>query len=294
LLTRVFFSPDERRLRAGWRILIQLLLMLLLVMILAPGVGLFVVFNPGISSELLAFLGQVVTMFAITLSVFIARGYFDRRTFSSLGLQIDRQSLVDLLVGIGIAALIMGVIFAVQWGAGWLVIDGFAWEMETSASLLDPLGTALILFIFVSWQEELLARGYWLQNLADGIGLRWAVILSSAVFSLLHMANPGANVMAAWGLFISGLFLAYGYVATRRLWLPIGLHIGWNFFEGPIFGFPVSGLDFPGLILHTDTGHELITGGAFGPEAGLVLLIGLALGAGLIYLYSRRNYAQFT
>ncbi len=148
----------------------------------------------------------------------------------------------------------------------------------------------LVFFIVVGWQEELSSRGYQLQNLADGINLFWGVILSSAIFASLHLFNPSASLMAVIGLFLSGLFLAYGYLATRRLWLSIGLHIGWNFFESSVFGFQVSGYSgWPRLIHQTVNGNSFITGGDFGPEAGLVLLPGLLLGALLIYLYTHRR-----
>jgi hypothetical protein len=107
----------------------------------------------------------------------------------------------------------------------------------------------------------------------------------------MHGNNPGTTWASTIGLVLAGLFLAYGYIATRQLWLPIGLHIGWNFFEGTVFGFPVSGLDIYRILRHQVTGPELWTGGAFGPEAGLIVLPALALGAALIYVYSRRRPA---
>jgi hypothetical protein len=103
---------------------------------------------------------------------------------------------------------------------------------------------------------------------------------------LLHLFNPNATWISAAGIFFAGLYLAYGYVRTRQLWLSIGLHIGWNFFEGVVFGFPVSGLAIYPLIRIEVHGPEIWTGGAFGPEAGLIVLPSLILGALLIYLYT--------
>ncbi|MGZ9223813.1 MAG: CPBP family intramembrane glutamic endopeptidase, partial [Anaerolineales bacterium] len=123
--------------------------------------------------------------------------------------------------------------------------------------------------------------------LAGGTNLFWGVIISSAVFSLLHLANPHTTWMSAAGIFFAGVYLAYAYIRTRQLWLSIGLHIGWNFFEGVAFGFPVSGLDIYALTQIKVHGPELWTGGAFGPEAGLIVLPALLVGAGLIYLYSK-------
>jgi membrane protease YdiL (CAAX protease family) len=110
---------------------------------------------------------------------------------------------------------------------------------------------------------------------------------------LAHSFNPNLSWQAFLGLFLSGLFLAYGYLRTRQLWLPIGLHLGWNFFEGNVFGFPVSGQYFYQLIRQTVSGPDIITGGAFGPEGGLILLPALLLGTVGIFWYTRnRNRVQ--
>jgi ethanolamine transporter EutH len=113
------------------------------------------------------------------------------------------------------------------------------------------------------------------------------VFLSSAVFGILHWSNPNAAWNSVVGIFLAGIFLAFAYTRTRKLWLPIGLHIGWNFFEGVVFGFPVSGLDIFQLVHHTVTGPELWTGGAFGPEAGLIIFPALLLGSLLVIFYTR-------
>ena len=95
--------------------------------------------------------------------------------------------------------------------------------------------------------------------------------------------------MAAAGIFCIALLFVYGFVRTGQLWLPIGLHIGWNFFQSSVFGFPVSGLDRPGLLDITVSGPELWTGGAFGPEAGLIVLPICLLGAVLVHIYTKRH-----
>ena len=118
----------------------------------------------------------------------------------------------------------------------------------------------------------MLSRGYHLQTLASGINLFWGVLISSAIFGALHLANPNASWVAAVGIFFAGLFLALGYLRTGQLWLSIGLHIGWNFFEGVVFGFPVSGTASYPLLRIQVSGPPLWTGAAFGPEAGLIVL----------------------
>jgi hypothetical protein len=93
--------------------------------------------------------------------------------------------------------------------------------------------------------------------------------------------------MAMVGIFFAGMLLAFAAVRTGKLWLSISLHIGWNFFEGVVFGFPTSGVAIYSLLHIHVTGPVLWTGGAFGPEAGLIILPALAVGAGLVWFYTR-------
>jgi membrane protease YdiL (CAAX protease family) len=286
-LTNIFISPDEPRLRAGWRLAIHTIgYNLLLICITAPLVApiLFL----GISPANLA-LNEAIAIFAITISVFLARHFLDKRSIPSLGLKLDTWMLIDILFGILITFLMMGLIYLIEWSFGWLEFDGFAWQVdEISRVILNTL-QYLGIFILVGWNEELLFRGYRLQNLSDGLNPIWGVLISSLWFGIAHLANPNtdAKIFVAIGIFLAGVFLSYGYLSTRQLWFPIGLHLGWNFFEGVGFGFPVSGLDIYHLTRITVAGPKLWTGGAFGPEAGLVLLPGILLGIILIYGYSK-------
>jgi uncharacterized protein len=287
-LKNIFLSPDEPRLRAGWRLVIQTILLIVLALCAGIPLGLLLLI-PDLDLPDGAFLAlnQVVSIFAITLSVYLARRFLDKRSFSSLGLKLDRWTAIDIIAGIVITFFMMGFIYLIELGAGWLTFDGFAWETDDLLTVLGGTLGMLAVFIFVGWNEELLSRGYHLQTIASGLNLFWGVVISSAIFGLLHLWNPNATWISAAGIFFAGLFLAYGYLTTKQLWLPIGLHIGWNFFEGVVFGFPVSGLDIYRLLRISVDGPEIWTGGAFGPEAGLVVLPGLLLGAALIYAYTR-------
>ena len=286
ILAQIFLSPEEPRLRAGWRLLIQTVLYIVLQILFFIALSLFGPIDPSTRSIPL----QILNFLATTISVFAARRWLDKRSIESLGLKLDHNTGVDVLVGIGISAVQMGFIYVVMLGLGWLTFEGFAWEVDPVAVVIGNVLLFFVIFVFVGWNEELLSRGYHLQNLASGINMFWAVVISSAVFGLLHLANPNATWVSAAGIFFAGVFLAYGYLRTKRLWLPIGLHIGWNFFEGVGFGFPVSGLDDIYRLLRIQVhGPELWTGGAFGPEAGLIVLPALILGAVLIYLFTQRR-----
>lgn len=287
----IFTSPDEPRLRAGWRLILHTLLLVI-----------FSVFVGTLFSILLTMLGidfntswgllaNIAAMFiAITAATFLARRWLDKRSIASLGLQLGRGTWIDLLVGIGISAIQMALIFGIELAAGWTTFNGFAWQAEPVKAVLTGVGLWLAVFLMVGWHEELLSRGYHLQTLESGLNLFWAVLISSSVFGLLHFTNPGATWVSTLGILLAGAFLALPYVITRQLWLSIGLHIGWNFFEGVVFGFPVSGLETYHLLRHTTGGPELWTGGPFGPEAGLVVLPTLLLGSLLVVLYARSEF----
>jgi membrane protease YdiL (CAAX protease family) len=291
-VSALLFSPDEHRLRAGWRLALQAALQILLTLGLALGVLLLpqavrsLALDAGTGLGL--GLGEIGELVTVTASVWVARRLLDRRSFTSLGLRISRRAVLDLGAGIGIAVAVMAIIFAAEAALGWLTFTGFAWDSQPGSVVASDSLLFLAVFVLVGWSEELMSRGYHLQTLASGLNLAWGLILSSAVFGMLHLANPHATLLSAAGIFLAGLFLGYAYIRTRQLWLSIGLHIGWNFFEGVVFGFPVSGLDVYRLVRTRIAGPTLWTGGAFGPEAGLILVPALLAGAVLIRLYGRR------
>lgn len=287
IFAQILYSPQERRLRAAWRLLGQLLfffiisIAFILAMLQLEGVGQKI---PG-GALILAQLGSVL---GITISVYLARRYLDRRSFSSLGLKINRHTWMDLLAGFLIAGVAMLSIYALERMLGWLTVQRVAWNSQSWENILAGLLSMLVLQTTVGWQEELYNRGYVLQNVSDGLNLFWGVLLSSGFFAIQHLANPHFNALGLAGIFLAGLIMAYAYLRTRQLWLPMGIHIGWNFFEGTVLGFPVSGLTLYRLIDHTIQAPILLSGGNFGPEAGLILLPGLAICAFLVYWYTRK------
>jgi len=285
-LATIFISPSEPRLRAGWRLLIQTLLLILFGVV----AGLVIFLLPASftsSPTAYLFIGELAELFAFVGSIYIARRFLDRRSFSSLGFKMDKHAVIDILAGIIVTFLMMGSIFLVMQALGWVNFESFAWSTDSVRTVISQVLLFFFLFIIVGFNEEFLFRGYQLQTITSGSNLFWGLFISSIIFGGLHLGNPNATWVSAAGIFFAGLFLAYGYIRTRQLWLSIGLHIGWNFFEGVVFGFPVSGLSIYPLIRINVTGPKVWTGGAFGPEAGLIILPALALGAALTYFYTR-------
>lgn len=294
-LAYIFVSPTEPRLRAGWRLLLQTaLLIALTIAISAVGVLVALVLRGDLQSILSQLdslpamgTGQLGELLAVTGSILLVRRFLDKRSFVSLGLALEPRTLIDILAGIGMTFVMMGVIFLAEWALGWLHLSGFAWSSDAGGIVLSNVLLWLAVFIVVGWNEELLTRGYHLQTIASGMGLPWGLFLSSAVFGVLHLGNPHATWYSAAGILFAGLLLGFAYIRTGRLWLSIGLHIGWNFFEGVIFGFPVSGLTTYKLARIVVQGPTLWTGGEFGPEAGLIVLPAIFVAVLLVYLYTR-------
>ena len=148
---------------------------------------------------------------------------------------------------------------------------------------MTTIGTAFI--------EEIVFRGIVFRIVEAALGTWIALILSAAIFGLLHLVNPHATLQGAMAIvFEAGVMFAAAFVLTRRLWLPIGIHAGWNFTQGGIFGVPVSGQPSGGLLDGTLNGPEWLSGGVFGAEASMVaVVLGIGLGSTLLVMAWRRG-----
>jgi len=290
LLTVIFLSSNETRLRAGWRLVVFIITLAVLSIISAPAA----VLQGKLSEDVWVLFNQFISLVMITTAVFFTRHFVDRQPLVSLGLKRNKQAVTDVLMGILITFFMFALIFTIELSLGWLKIEGFSWQVESASTFVTSLLLWLAIFLIVGWQEELLSRGYILQNLTSGLNLFWGVLISSSIFAVMHRGNPGATWSSTIGILLAGLFLALPYILTRQLWISIGLHIGWNFFEGVVFGFPVSGNSTFHVIRQTVSGSDFMTGGSFGPEAGLVFFPALTLSALLVWGYVRFSRKQST
>ena len=125
-------------------------------------------------------------------------------------------------------------------------------------------------YAIISWMEEISFRGYILRNLMDSFNHYGALLVSSLMFALFHGLNPGLSFLSLFNLFLAGILLGIVFLYTRTIWFALGLHFSWNFFQGPVFGFPVSGISMDGLVKQQQVGSELVTGGNFGFEGSLL------------------------
>lgn len=227
----------------------------------------------------------VLTLLVFTLGLWL----FERKRPADAGLAPAR-ALPDTLRGFLLGAALLSGVVGVLALSGSYRISGWAPVPEgTTRALL--LGKVLLLLLAVAIFEEVAMRGIVFRLLEQGLGTWQALAISALVFGLGHRGNPGATWVSSAAIAVeAGALLAAAYVATRSLWLPIGLHWAWNLFEGPVWGSLVSGNDIGVLAQATFPGPALMTGGAFGPEAGLpAIVLGTSLGVAFMVLAIRRE-----
>jgi membrane protease YdiL (CAAX protease family) len=227
---------------------------------------------------------SLLQLCAVVGLTYLFRRFLDRASLRSLGFGTTGGWATETLLGLGLGLAAMGLVFAVEWGTGWAIVDI---APARSSSVGRILGAYLVMYAAVGFAEELMFRGYLLQTLQEWPGTLGAVAVSSLVFGIFHALNPNVSPLALVHLLLAGLVFAYAYLITRRLWLPIALHISWNYAQGPVFGFPVSGLASEGLFNVEPVAPVLITGGSFGPEGGLIGLMALVLIALILWIWAQ-------
>jgi membrane protease YdiL (CAAX protease family) len=239
-------------------------------------------------------LNTVISLTVVLPLTYAFRRFLDGQSLRSLGLQREQGWVRHIVAGLLLGTVLMGLIFLAEWALGWLTVEGFSWQVQPFASLLAGLFAYLLISVAVALYEELAFRGYILQNLRADWGVIAALIASSLLFGVFHGLNPNVTWLALLNIFLAGVLLAACYLITRSLWLPVAFHFSWNFVQGPILSFPLSGLDTTGLLVTSIEGNTLLTGGAFGPEGGLLGTAALCLGLAVLLLWrwARRREAS--
>ena len=204
----------------------------------------------------------------------------------------ERREVVELSLPGGGRELFAGVALGLGAFATSIAILALlgAYHVLGVGELL-PVVLALLSAIAAGTIEEIVFRGVVFRLLEEWGGTWTALAISSLLFGGLHLLNPHATALGAIGIvFEGGILLAGAYVLTRRLWLPIGIHAGWNFAEGGIFGVPTSGFASTGIVRGEVDGPEWLSGGVFGPEASIgAVLVCIALGTLLLVRAARRG-----
>lgn len=220
---------------------------------------------------------------SLTLAVmWIFARVIDRRPLLPFGFQLRHPFPAHLLQGIIWGAGANLLVFVILWVAGSLTVV----NVEI---VFGVFGFLFLSLLFAAAQEELLIRGYVLNNLLKSTRPWLALALSSLVFALFHLSNPNVSLIGLINIVLAGLFLGVYYMHRQNLWLPISLHFAWNFMQGPILGSPVSGINIPSWLTLEFSGSDVITGGAFGFEASIITSFVMIAGTVGIHLVYRKK-----
>ena len=225
---------------------------------------------------------------AYRVFVFHKRG---EGAFVALGLALNRRSIVHLLIGLFIGAIAIASVFFAEWSVGFLQIAKF----NTMSALTD----GCLYFIAKPFIEEFAFRCAILGALLLWIHKKSiAVVLSAIIFGGLHASNANAGFISIFSTMLGGIAYGYAFIAAERIWFPVGLHIAWNYFQARVFGFILSGQfnGSPSFIQQHGSGPALLTGGAYGPEGGIIAIGARILVIGLIaawIIFERRSFRKW-
>ena len=286
-----FIVSEDGRLRAGIRLLLQLVLGLFL-MFLAQ----LLVYGTG-NRNLMISAGGL----AVVLSIYLSALAFDKRPMREFGLGLNREWFVQAGAGIVLAFLVITLLAGILWAAGWMDFTGYGWNRTSTGLYATGLAGYIVTMGVVGFYEELWTRGYQMRNLVEGVfngsnrnlaGFV-AMAITSLFFGVLHLANPNVSAIGILTIVMAGVMLAVPYLITGELGFSIGVHFAWNTVQGALYGLPVSGIPFRQSLLQFQVnGPELWTGGTFGLEGGLLGIIGVLLLTAMSLLWLRyRGYA---
>jgi membrane protease YdiL (CAAX protease family) len=213
----------------------------------------------------------------------IYRKFIDKDTFFNMGFSLKGR-FTDLFLGTALGTFIISLGFIIQIGLGYLEVE----NIQFTPTLF--IGN-LILMILVAVHEEVLVRGYLLNSMMGVSNKYFALALTSILFGGMHLMNPNISAISFINIVLAGLLLGTSYIHSKNLWFPIGLHFAWNFFQGPVLGYEVSGQKINSIISQNISGNTLITGGEFGFEGSIIATILMIFSIAAIHWYFEKHEA---
>lgn len=298
------FKNKEGKVRSGWKISAVTVVIYAIIMFLGivAGivVGIFLISSGDFSystmeySEygktimnnlnlILMFVQELVFIF----TPIIAWKFIMKRPLSNMGIRPIKNHSKELLVGLLFGIVSITIVFCALILSGNAEVD--SWRLNFSGDTV----IYLLFFISVGFAEEIFGRGFILSTLRQTRNIPVIVIISSVLFAVMHSLNPGIGPIPYLNLTLVGVLFAYIYLKSNNIWMAIGYHITWNYFQGNVFGFKVSGIDTTGLITTLNKNDNILNGGKFGPEGGLFVTAVLLLGFLFVKLYYKNRPFDF-
>ncbi|MFQ9697530.1 MAG: lysostaphin resistance A-like protein [Zhenhengia sp.] len=275
-MKKLFIGPDGC-IRSGWQMILlylamniaQLAIIMPINIILGIIIGIQSIRGDvsGIEAFLTSYAYQSISIALCNLisivAIIILFKVMNRKTTEDMGLTPVKRDYKDLLIGLLLGAASITLIIGINYIMGDTRFNGvhITWDLI--------LG--LILFISVGFVEEILVRGCFQHIIYYRHGIAWAIIIPSLIFSVMHFLNPNISYIAALNIALVGIVFGIMTYKSGNLWMAIGYHITWNYFQGNIFNIEVSGSAYGrGLIKSIRVEDNLLNGGAFGIEGGLI------------------------
>jgi len=277
----MIFKNKHGEFRSGWMLVLVVLVFIFLQLIAALifGTGMALI-GVDASYDEIQF-SPIYNTIAYSLSIggmLLLFWLVYKRPFRQIGFYSNGWLKHLLLGGLsGIVFITLQVLILLTTGAGRIE------RVDLNAFSDGLFLSALLLFLFVGFFEEILTRGVMMTALKTTRNIWLIVLIPSAIFGLMHALNDNVTFYSLINLILAGILFSYLFIKTGRLWAPIGLHITWNTFMGNGFGIPVSGISIPSIIKVEFTGPDWFTGGTFGLEGGLLCTI-MMIG-GLIFIH---------
>lgn len=242
------------------------------------------------NKDLLSLLITLFSFVFISLLVFFRVKVIEKRSLSSIGFNKNnwlKKYSLGFLIGLAMMSIIVLILFPF----GYITVE---------KNPIQPVGIsaiASVLVILFGWiiqgaTEEIVTRGWLLNVLSTKYNIGVGLLISSTLFGLMHLTNPNVNYIAVINIILVGLFYGLYVIKTNDLWAVCGMHSAWNFAQGNIFGFKVSGLDVSvgSLIDLNLVGSDFVTGGIFGPEAGITATFILLASIGILLFIDKKRY----
>lgn len=241
------------------------------------------------SYNFIALLASLLSFAGISLLVFLRVKKIEKRKISSIGFSKEKW-LKKYIIGFLIGLILMGLVVLI------LYLFGFATINKIPTQPIGKLALVNVFVLLIGWiiqggTEEILTRGWLMNVLGARYGIKFGLFISSVFFGALHLLNPNVNYIAILNIILVGYLFGLYVIKTNDLWGACGIHSAWNFAQGNLFGFEVSGLNINvgSLFDFNLTGNSLISGGSFGPEAGLCSTLILILGIIIIFLLDKKG-----
>lgn len=280
------FKNDYNQIRSGWKIGILFVSFIITTLIVSfiftvAYSSIIIAINPNILPDEVysgmtnfpAVCLQLIQCICLIFFVILFWKIWDKRKLEDIGFTNIKRSWKDLCSGLLIGAISFTIVAIILLSTKSVALVKSFSEPNFSTALIIQL----IIFIFVGINEELFSRGYCMTVLKQ-TKISWVpIVVSSIIFALMHSMNACISLLAYINLFLFGISMGYLFMKTKNIWMGIGYHITWNYFQGDIFGFLVSGNVTDSIYTIKTISPNIINGGNFGPEGGLVVTILLVI-----------------